>query len=70
MHSYQLFFLALYSDPTRKIESLLAHEIQALSDPLRGIAQVRLCGLALISWTPDFSAIMREEVLYGTKEEI
>ena len=31
---------------------------------------VPLSGLALISWTPNFGAIMRQEVLHGTKEEI
>jgi hypothetical protein len=27
-------------------------------------------GLASISWTPNFGVIMRQEVFYGTKEEI
>jgi len=35
-----------------------------------GLLTVPLLGLTLISWTPDFGAIMRQEVLHGTKEEI
>jgi len=42
MHPCQLLLFALHSDLTRKFSVLLGHELSALNDLLRGIAQVLL----------------------------